>query len=126
MLLCTPLCLDSLKLLPRWRPCLILARVVGHGARFFVVLQHGGGGVDFQPPLVAEVAEVLVVDEALAAFVEVVEHHQLLGRAHFDLEPLQTFSELRELDAVVLLQVEISEGRAESLESFLDPDPEHL
>ena len=103
--------------------CFVFACVILHRSCFLIVLQHLVGWVDLQSPLIAQVAEILVVDEAFAVFVEELEDHELIFGAHLDLESFEALCEFSERDAVVEVSVEVAEGWTEGLEAFLDANP---
>ena len=89
-------------------------------------MQHQGCWVNIVPAFLAEVAEIIVVDEALARLVQVVEDEKQVTRAQLDFEVFHPQDELVEADPVVEVQIEEAEGRAEVFETLLNPGPDKI
>jgi len=82
--------------------------------------------VDVKPPLVTQVAEVVVVDVPLVVCIQVLEAHQLVLHTHLHLQRFHALRELVERDSVVEVHVEEPESWTELLESLFDANPHEL
>lgn len=90
------------------------------------LLKHGCGWVKVHAPLVAQVAEVVVRDEAFSLLVQIVEDHKDVFGAELYLERLQAYHEMIVADPAIAAYVEETESWTYLLESFLDTNPNKL
>ena len=102
---------------------LLLTECVVHFPRLLVLFQHPRRWVNIVPPLLREAAKVVIVNVALASFVQIVKDEQLVFRAQLDFEVLHAQDKLIEADSVVEVEVKEAIGGAEVLEPLLDPHP---
>ena len=95
-------------------------------ASLFVFFEHLRGWVHLHSPLIAQVAEVVVVNVAFMIRIEVLEDHGEVFRTQCNFQSLECDHKLVEGDLPSHIHVEETESWANGIESFHYSDPNEL